>query len=70
MCASCDLGLSTECHNPPPRAEAEVLAELTEANARAKRMPYFALNYGPTHALINELITELEEARRGTSRPE
>ncbi|MGW5402676.1 hypothetical protein [Streptomyces sp. NPDC003952] len=48
----------------PPRPEAEVMEELREANARAKRMNIVHPNYGPTHSLINELLTELEEARR------
>jgi hypothetical protein len=55
-----DLGSS---HYVPPRPAAEVLEELTEANARAKRMSIVHANYGPTHSLINELITELEESR-------
>lgn len=49
----------------PPRPAAEVLAELHEANARAKRMPIVHANYAPTHSLINELLTELEAARHG-----
>lgn len=47
----------------PPRPEAEVLEELAEANGRAKRMSFVHANYGPTHSLINELLTELEETR-------
>lgn len=50
---------------PPPRSEAEVLEELFEVTNRARRMPYNARNYGPTHALINELLDELEAARHG-----
>jgi hypothetical protein len=37
--------------------------ELREANERAKRLMVVHPNYGPTHSLINELLTELEATR-------
>jgi hypothetical protein len=62
----CD-GCGILCAEPyvEPRPAAEVLTELREANASAKRLNVVHPNYGPTHSLINELLTELEEATRG-----
>jgi hypothetical protein len=58
------VALASNPNPVPPRPEAEVLEELNEANARAKRMNIVHPNYGPTHSLISELLDELKETRR------